>query len=203
MNDVISTFLHEEKPHLLVNRDAKFGITDLNGKMVVALMDAVDRPKFSEDIKQMFKTVYEYSLHTEKSQQLLHTNLKKYKKIEEGLLHRIVFYSILFDFAYKCYTLQTTRKTLLDILTDTFVGIRSPFLKIDDTRSIYSNIIVRLIDIINDDEWCINFFTDYIHEMIPVSKINSVVISLDTADWEQYVIAYLMKVAICAQENQI
>ena len=84
---------------------------------------------------------------------------------------------------------------LLNVLTDEFVGIYSPLQGRDRKRFSYSDVMKQLINLINDDEWCIHFFTDYINDIIPVSGIDAVFVSSETVNWEQHVIAYLMEIA--------
>ena len=189
------TFQHNEKSYSLVNESTKFGILDSDGE-IVAMTDAVDHLKLSKEIKQMFKTVCEYSLYQEKTQQLLHKSLKKAlpddKILTHRMLHKIILSSTLYDFIAKCYTLDTTKELLLEILTDDFVGLYSPFQEMNKKRSFYANAIIRLIDLLNDDEWFINFFTSYMNEMTAVPSINAI----KTVDWEQCIIAYLMEVVM-------
>jgi len=85
---------------------------------------------------------------------------------------------------------------LINTLTDAFVGIYSPFQEkeIERGKFSYSDIMERLIAVINDKDWFINFFTDYINEIIPISKINNTITSLDTVDWKRCIIAYLMEI---------
>lgn len=196
--DAISPFRHEGKSHFLVNQDTKFGIFDTDGNEVVAMTEAINRPKLSKEIKQMFKIVYEYALHREESQQLLQRSFKKlcanYKKISKKNVYKIVLHSIFYDFIVKCYTLDLTKGMLLDILTDKFVGVYSVFQGNDSGKFSYSDVMERLVDVMNDNEWFIDFFTDYIYEIIPLSKVNYMVKSLETVDWRQYIITYLMGV---------
>ena len=204
--DHVSTFQHNGKTHFLVNRDTKFGILDLDGNEVVEMIDAVNRLKLSKEVKQMFEIVFEYSLHREESQQLLLVSFGKLcsncKKTAENQQNKMVLYAIFYDFIAKCYCLSSTKETLLNILTDTFVGIYSPFQEkeIERGKFSYSDVMERLIDIINDNEWFINFFTDYINEIMQVSMINNTVTSLETIDWEQCIITYLM--GVVAGESQ-
>jgi len=197
--DAISTFRHDGKTHFLVNQGTKFGIFDLNGKEVVEMTDAVNYTKLAADIKKMFKIVHEYSLSRERTNRLLLASFEKQSSTSnptnEDSLSKTVLHSIFYDFIAKCYTLDFTKEVLLNTLTDEFVGIYSPFQGRERKPFSYPDMMKQLINLINDDEWCINFFTDYINEIIPVSGIDDAIALSETVDWQQHVIAYLMEIA--------
>jgi hypothetical protein len=177
--------------YFLVNEGTTFGIIDADGQVVVDMIDAVNRPQLSKDIKRMFKTVYEYSLYQEKTQQRLYKNLQK--ALSNFLIsspeaqHRFVLRATLYDFVAQCCTLDETKELFLNILTDDFVGLHSPFQKENKERPFHANAIIRLIDILNDDEWFIHFFTNYINEITANFNIKN-------ADWEECLVRYLIDV---------
>ena len=53
-----------------------------------------------------------------------------------------------------------------------------------------NNRMVKLLKMVNNNEWFLKFFTNYIKKMLLVSKIGKVVASLDKEDWETHLMTY-------------
>ena len=163
-----------------------------------------------KEAKQLFKTIFEYSLSVEKEHQTLWKHLKKELndvEPEDLNLKETILKSIFYDFFKKAITLNETKEMLKNILKqngtelllipltdDNYFQDTSNFIIPDLAQNAYiTDILKTLIQWINDDEWLICFFTDYIHEMLSVSKMSKEIPSLEKVDWEKCLIAFLME----------
>jgi hypothetical protein len=141
------------------------------------------------------------------------TTYKKWKRFGVETKHfncenmsDIVFSSILYDLIKKAITLDETKKMFQSIIRKSY-GKESLMISLSDelfqsgTSSIATNlcrnsflndITKTLIQLLDNDEWFIQNFTDYIQEIIPISKMNNIFTSLHLIDWEQRIVSFLM-----------
>ena len=162
-----------------------------------------------KEVKQLFKTVSEYSLYIEKEHQpLLKRITQQIDDVESAdlNLNETVLYSIFYDFIKKTIEFNETKEMLINIIKqygtelllmsltdDTFFQEASCFIFPDFIQSAYfTDFLKILIQLIHDDEWVISFFTGYIKEILAISRISKDIASLETVDWEQYLVNYLI-----------
>jgi len=161
-----------------------------------------------KEVKQLFKTVFEFSLYVAKNSQISEVKLGKILgDIPPLELNELILDTILYDFLNKAITLNETKEMLINILKqqhgaelllipitdDEYFQEASCFIIPDFIKSAYITDIMKiLIQLIHDDEWVIRFFTDYIKEFLIVSRISKDIASLETVDWEQYLVNYLI-----------
>jgi len=160
------------------------------------------------EIKKFFKTVMEYSLYSETSEKQILLQLKKHfdyikdtDKVPDEYLLEMVLDSIFHDFLKKAITLKETHAMLQNILKSScneqlLISLQDGFFKEDTNGCLESayltEIMTLLFQLLNDDEWLINFFTDYIQEIFPFSKLAKIDKTLKKADWEKHLVKYLM-----------
>jgi len=160
------------------------------------------------EIKKLFKTVMEYSLYLEESEKQILLQLKKHfayikdnDYVSDEYLIEMVLDSIFHDFLKKAITLKETNAMLQNILKSSgnevlLISLQDDFFAEDTNGSLESaymtEIMTLLFQILNEDEWLINFFTDYIQEIFPFSKLAKIDKSLKKTDWEKHLIKYLM-----------
>ena len=169
----------------------------------------MEKENIKEEVKQLFKTVFEYSLYVEKEHQLLLKRINRQINDVEPAdlnLNETILYSIFYDFIKKAITLNETKEMLINIVKqngtelllmpltdDSFFQDDACFIIPELAQSAYiTDVMKLLIQWVDDDEWAIRFFTDYISEILAVSKISKEIASLETEDWEQYLVSYLM-----------
>jgi hypothetical protein len=160
------------------------------------------------EVKKLFKTAMEYSLFTESAEKQILFSLKRHfdyikdeDYVSDEYLLEMVLCSVFFDFLKKAISLNETKTMLQNILKTSGNGqLLAPLSddsffedSNDGIQSAYITEIMKvLMQLIDDDEWIINFFTDYIQEIFPFSHLAKIDKSLKKTDWEKHLINYLM-----------